>query len=176
MIPMSLPDASSEPVKVMPPMTMSRTVGTETSSGIVFCANGLQVGEADVVVDRDQCRRAAADRIEERHQLGHRGHLHGARGVQPEPAADGDAGEDDDPGGDARPAARRQEHRRPADGEGHAARRDQVAVPRRGRRVHPHEAEHEAARADQPGEANEGLEQVHDQASALASAPRRACA
>ena len=34
MTPMSLPDASSEPVKVIPPMTMSRTVGIDTSSGM----------------------------------------------------------------------------------------------------------------------------------------------
>ena len=38
--------------------------------------------QAEVVVDRDQGRRAAADRVEQRHQLRHRGHLHGPGGVQ----------------------------------------------------------------------------------------------
>ena len=44
--------------------------------------------EADEVVDRDERRRAAADRVEQRHQLRHRGHLHGPGGVQPGAAAD----------------------------------------------------------------------------------------
>ena len=92
MTPISLPDAISEPVKVMPPMTMSRTVGTETSSGIEFGSERLEAREPEVVVDRDEGRRAAADRVEQRHQLRHRGHLHGPRGVQAEPAADRDAG------------------------------------------------------------------------------------
>ena len=36
-----------------------------------------RVVEPDEVLDGDQRRRAAADRVEQRHQLRHRGHLHG---------------------------------------------------------------------------------------------------
>ena len=88
--PCSLPDAISEPVKVMLPMTMSRTVATLTwGSGAA--------ASPQVVVDRDEGRRAAADRVEQRHQLRHRGHLHGPRGVQAGAATDGDADDDDRP-------------------------------------------------------------------------------
>ena len=44
--------------------------------------------QADEVVDRDEGRRAAADRVEQRHQLRHRGHLHGARRVEAGATAD----------------------------------------------------------------------------------------
>ena len=51
--------------------------------------------EPDEVVDGDEGRRAAADRIEQRHQLRHRGHLHGPRRVQAGAAADQEADDDD---------------------------------------------------------------------------------
>ena len=95
---------------------------------------------AEVVVDRDQGRRAAADRVEQRHQLRHRGHLHGARGVQPEPAAERDAGHDDRPAADDR-TLRRASAQRDQDGgrddrERHAGGRQPVAVARGRGRVH----------------------------------------
>ena len=91
--PISLPEAISEPVNVIEPMI------TSSDGGDVVHQRRDGAREAEVLVDGDQGRRAAADRVEQRHQLGHRRHLHGAGGVQAVAAADGDAGEDDDPAG-----------------------------------------------------------------------------
>ena len=68
----------SEPVNVIEPMMMSRTMKMFVSMRIGVA----DAGEAEVVLDRDERRRAAADRVEQRHQLRHRGHLHGPGGVQ----------------------------------------------------------------------------------------------
>jgi hypothetical protein len=54
-------------------------------------------GNPHEVVDGDERGCAAAHRVEERHQLGHRGHLHGPRGVEAEAAADREADHDDGP-------------------------------------------------------------------------------
>ena len=129
-------------------------------------------GEPEVVVDRDQRGRAAADRIEQRDQLRHRRHLHSPRRVEAESAADCDAQDDDDPGdpGD-RDAARlphEDEDRRRGDRDRHPAGREQVAVAGGGRRVHPAEADNEADRADEPGDPDEDLDDLergHDAAA-----------
>ena len=81
-----------DPVNVIEPMMMSRTMKM-----CVVDADGVAADEPQVVVDRDERRRAAADRVEQRHQLRHRGHLHGPGRVQPEPAAEHDADDDDHP-------------------------------------------------------------------------------
>ena len=141
---------------------MSRTVGTE----IWRRDRGAGVaGKADEVVDGDEGRRAAAHRVEQRHQLWHRGHLHGPGGVEPEPAADGDADDDDDPARRADPAVDGEEDGGRADREGHATRGQEVPVAGRGGRVHAHEADHEPGRADEPDETDDGFEGVHRQAA-----------
>ena len=61
---------------------------------------------------------------------------------------------------------------RRADGEGHAAGRDEVAVPGRGGRVHPHEADDERAGAREPGEADEDFDDPEGR-HGLAPPPRR---
>ena len=122
-------------------------------------------GEAQVVVDRDERRRAAADRVEQRHQLRHRGHLHDAGGVQAQPAADDDPADDDRParGADAEALGREQlagedQDRGRDDGQDHAAGRHEVAVAGRGRRVHPGQADDERHGARQPGDPDEDLD------------------
>ena len=86
-------------------MMMSRTMKMCSSMRTPVA----EVGQPQVVVDRDERRRPAADRVEQRHELGHRGHLHGPRGVEPESATDGDADDDDQPRrhGEAAAARRR---------------------------------------------------------------------
>ena len=75
MMPWSLAAATIDPENVMEPMTAPRTtkIAVEIALGSVDSATH----DAEVVTDRDQRGRAAADRVEQRHQLGHRGHLHG---------------------------------------------------------------------------------------------------
>ena len=70
---LELPEAMSEPVNVIEPMMMSSTMKMCVS--IRTAARGEQ---AQVVLDRDERRRAAADRVEQRHELRHRGHRDGA--------------------------------------------------------------------------------------------------
>ena len=80
----------SEPEKVTQPIAAPRTtkIAVETdSSGVP--------DDAHVVVDCDQRGGAAADGIEERHQLRHRGHGDGACHVQADTAADDEADQDD---------------------------------------------------------------------------------
>ncbi len=136
----------------------------------------VRAEEPEVIVDGDEGRRAAADGVEQRHQLRHRRHLHGPCCVQAETAADDDATDDQRPGRDADPEALRiqdltgqdQDSRR-ADGDRHAAGRHQVAVPCRGRRVHTNQAEDERDGAGQPADADEDLDDVergHEPASA----------
>ena len=71
----SLPKAIIDPAKLTPPTI------AENSVEIRKLVAGVG-GKADPVVvlgDRDQRRRAAADAVEQRHHLRHRGHLHPAR-------------------------------------------------------------------------------------------------
>ena len=142
----------SEPVKVTEPMSAPRT------TKIVRVQRGARV-EPDEVVDRDERGRAAADRVEQRHQLRHRGHLHGPGRVQARPAADEEADDDDDDRGRAQAAFTGQEiDERRADGDDHAGRAQLVAAPAGGRRVHPMEAQHEAGGPRQPGEIDDRVD------------------
>jgi hypothetical protein len=118
-----------------------------------------------VVLDRDERRRAATDGIEQRHQLGHRGHLHATGGVQAEAPADGDADEDDRPADDAdavrlgpEQLAGEDEGGRRGDGQGHPVGRQEVAVARGRRRIHAGQAEDERDGARQPGDPNEDFD------------------
>jgi hypothetical protein len=128
----------SEPVNVMLPMTMSRTVAT------LICGGG-----------------AAADRVEQRDQLRHRRHLHGPRAVEAGPSTDHDPKHDDGPAEAVERLVADQElsgkevDRRRHDRDRHPGGRQEVAVPSRCRRVHPHEAKYERRRAREPREANE---------------------
>ena len=133
-------DAMSEPVKVIEPMSAPRTTK-------IVVSTARAVGQADEVVDGDERRRAAADRVEQRHQLRHRGHLHGARGVQARAAADQEADDDDRERGPRQAALTgEQPDERRDDGDDHAGGAQLVAAAPGGRRVHPVEAQHEAGR------------------------------
>ena len=163
--PWSLPEAISDPVNVTDPITTSSTVKIVVETLAVWPAGR----DPHEVVDRDERGRAAAHRVEERHQLRHRGHLHGPRGVEAEAAADGEADHDHDPADDAHAAgAGDQVEERGADRHDHAAGRQQVAVAGGRRRVHQVEPEHEAGGAGELGESDEGVD-VH-------RGPRQACA
>ena len=71
----SFANAISEPEKLTAPITHASSVGSSVSSGI-----SPGVGDQLVVLrQRDQRHRAAADAVEQRHHLRHRGHLHRAR-------------------------------------------------------------------------------------------------
>ena len=156
MSPMSLPEAMSEPVKVTAPMTTSRTTKTVVETGAPAAPVSLQE-----VLDRDEGRRAAADRVEERDELRHLRHLDVAGRVEAEAAADDEADDDDHPGDGVHPAvAGHEADQRGQDGHDHAAGGQEVAVPRRGRRVHQVEAQHEADGAAELGEVDEGRD-VH---------------
>ena len=92
--------------------------------------NAAAAGQADEVLDRDERRRTAADRVEERDQLRHVRHRDRAGGQQAEPAADAEADDDDRPGdrAEALVAEDEADEGRP-DRERHAARGQEVAVP-----------------------------------------------
>ena len=93
--------------------------------------------------ERDQRRRAAADAVEQRHHLRHRGHLHAARRHRAEAAADHHADHD-------RPPARRADvDPRDDDREQHADRADLVAAPRARRIGQELQCEDEADDRDQ---------------------------
>ena len=77
--------------------------------------------------ERDQRHRAAADAVEQRHHLRHRGHLHAARARDADRGADREADDDQPPVADARLQQRRDHRDRHADG------RDLVAAHRRAR-------------------------------------------
>ena len=113
--------------------------------------------DADVVVDRDERRRATADGVEERHQLRHRRHLHGPGEVPADATADGPADPDDQDRLDAHDAQREEPHDRRDDRDCHPGGAQAVALARRRRRIHLVEADHEAGRADHPGEKDEGV-------------------
>ena len=84
--------------------------------------------------ERDQRHRAAADAVEQRHHLRHRGHLHAARAGDADGGADRDADDDQQPVADARLQQRRADRDRHADG------RDLVAAHRRARAAQPPQA------------------------------------
>ena len=80
----SLANAIIEPANEIEPISAESTIASEMST---FGAPGsgqdaVQLGE------RDERRRAAADAVEERHHLRHRGHLHAPRRDRAEAAAD----------------------------------------------------------------------------------------
>ena len=79
----SLAKATFEPQKEIEPMIAANTIGISASSGDVVALAVLD--------QRDQRHRAAADAVEQRHHLRHRGHLHAARGRDADRGADGDA-------------------------------------------------------------------------------------
>ena len=103
-------------------MSAERTMATETF-------RSRSPGCRDRVVEvreRDQRRRAAADAVEQRHHLRHRGHLHRARRVRPDRRRDGH--DEDHPDELVRVEAGQEERRH--DGDGHAEGADPVAVAR----------------------------------------------
>ena len=84
MMPISLPEAMSEPVKV----TAADHDVEDDEDASSRPGPRLSPREPEEVLDRHEGRRAAADRVEERDELRHLGHLHGAGRVEAEAAAD----------------------------------------------------------------------------------------
>ena len=82
----SLENATFEPQNEIEPMIAANTIGISASSGM-----SSALAELD---ERDQRDRAAADAVEQRHHLRHRGHLHVARRGDADRRADGDADDD----------------------------------------------------------------------------------
>ena len=78
--PASLPAATTEPENVTPPMSRSSTVASVV--GDRQLAERHRSVVADRVAERDERRRAAADRVEHADQLRHRGHRDPAGGDQ----------------------------------------------------------------------------------------------
>ena len=69
----SLPNAMFEPQKEIEPMIAANSEGSPRRSALSVAAGVAELGP------RDQRHRAAADAVEQRHHLRHRGHLHLAR-------------------------------------------------------------------------------------------------
>ena len=86
----SLENATFEPQNEIEPMIAANTIGISDSSGEV----AARLAELD---ERDQRHRAAADAVEQRHHLRHRGHLHAARGRDADRRPDHDADDDQRP-------------------------------------------------------------------------------
>ena len=95
-----------EPQKEIEPMIAANRIGISASSGQV----AARAAELD---DADQRHRAAADAVEQRHHLRHRGHLHAARGRDADGDADRHADHDQQPVADARAEQRRDRPRSP---------------------------------------------------------------
>ena len=93
----SFRNAMFEPQNEIEPMIAANSSGISVSSGMSVSAAELD--------DRDQRHRAAADAVEQRDHLRHRGHLHAARGGDADRGADRDADDDQDPVADARAGA-----------------------------------------------------------------------
>src|SRR6266511_225292 len=152
MTPCSLPEAMSEPENVTAPITTSRTVGTPTRAGMAPpCA----------VVRRKSCAatRAAANGVEQAHQLWHRGHRHGPGGVPAGERTDAGAGRQHDPAGGGDGAGAHQHHESGGDRGGHAAGRQGVAPPRGDWRAHQVQADDEARGRAQVHEPDDGVHQ-----------------
>ena len=118
----SFAKATMLPANDTEPMSAERTMATET-------LRSRSPGSRDRVVEvreRDQRRRPAADAVEQRHHLRHRGHLHGARRVRADRRRDG---HDEDHPDELVGVEAGQEERR-HDGDGHAEGADPVAVAR----------------------------------------------
>ncbi len=81
----------SEPVKVIEPMSTPRITKIVVEIDLVGPTHDVQVVE-----DGHDSRRATADRVEERDQLGHSGHGHAEGQEQAHTGADGEADDDDD--------------------------------------------------------------------------------
>ena len=141
----SFANAIIEPANEIEPINAESTIARLMST---FGAPGsgqdaVQLGE------RDECRRAAADAVEERHHLRHRGHLHAARRERAEAAADHHAERD-------LPVARQPALReRDRDRDEHAGGADLVAAPRMRR------AREETQRQDE-GHDRDQVEQVRE--------------
>ena len=110
----------------------------------------LLLGRADdveVVEDRDERRRTAADRVEQRDELRHRGHRDTQGEQQAGGSTDEPAREDDDEAlGRQAAGPQDQAGERGDDRDRHADRRDAVARARRGRAVHVVQADDERRR------------------------------
>ena len=160
--PISLPDAMSEPEKVIEPMTMSRTVGTEIWSGIEAPALPERRMKSSIAM-----RAAAPPPIALKSDTSCGiAVIFTVRAVySPSPPPMRDADDDDDPAGRRDPAVGGEEDGGRADREGHAAGGQEVPVAGRGGRVHPHQADDEPGRADEPDETDDGFEGVHRQAA-----------
>jgi hypothetical protein len=111
------------------------------------------------VVDRDEGRSAAADCVEERDQLRHRGHLHGPGRVQACAATDGEPDHDDAERDPAQATLTGQQvDKSGPDRNDHAGGAELIAAAAGGGRVHPVQAQHEAGRPRQPGEVDDGVD------------------
>ena len=130
----SLANATLEPQNEIEPMIAASTIGISASSGMS--------SPLAVLDERDQRHRAAADAVEQRHHLRHRGHLHAARGGHADRRADRHADHDQDPVADPRVDQRRDQR------DHHADRGDQVAAHRRARPAHHPQADDEQREAD----------------------------
>jgi hypothetical protein len=108
----SFPNAMFDPQKETEPMIAANRIGIEVA---------VRVAELG---PRDQGHRAAADAVEQRHHLRHRGHLHVAGG------GDADDRANHDSEGDQLPVPDLLLEQRRHHGQRHADSRDLVALPR----------------------------------------------
>jgi hypothetical protein len=105
---------------------------------------------------------AAADRVEEAHELWHRGHLDLAGGDQSGDAARGQADRRHADGGRRDQVLPRDDRDRRGDGQRHGGRGQQVAAPRGRGVVHPMQADDEADGRDQEQQVRGDVEGAHD--------------
>src|ERR1700733_13412479 len=115
----------------------------------------------DVPVHGDERGRPAADRVEHRHQLRHRGHLDGPGRVQARHPPEQRPDDDHRPADPGDRAVVDQQHERDDHGDGHARHRDLVAAARGRGRVHQVQADDEARRRQDVDQLDVGGERVH---------------
>ena len=104
----SFPNAMFEPQNETEPMIAANRIGISCVERDAVAARA--VAELD---QRDQRHRAAADAVEQRHHLRHRGHLHAARRGHADGRADRDAEHDQPVVADRRDQQRRRPRRSP---------------------------------------------------------------
>src|SRR5262249_40111176 len=114
--------------------------------------------QREEVPDCHQGGRAASDRVENAHELRHRGHLDGPGRVKAEAAADQDSCGDHYPASGVNHAVVDDKRARRHDRGRHACYRDLIAPPSGSGVVHQMQAEHEARRRSQVDQLDDGVE------------------
>ena len=144
---LELPEGDEAPEKEIEPISAEKSIAPIHSEDVARVRREpVELGR------RDQRRRAAADAVEERHHLRHRGHPHEAR------RGDADHRPDGDPG--RRSASRcrcRRVEEREEDRDRHPDRGDDVARARGRRRGEPLDPDDQEDAGDEVGEVDRGL-------------------